>query len=47
MKNGLYQVNYKGICAGFVIKNDKLIRCAPVLRNKIEFWKTIARFVCE
>lgn len=43
MKNGLYQVTYKGICAGFVIKDGKLKECAPILINKFSFWKTIAK----
>lgn len=42
MKDGLYQVTYKGICAGFVVKGGRVIRKAPVLKNRMEFWKTIA-----
>ena len=45
MKDGLYQVIYKGICAGFEIKNDKIIKCAPILKNKIQFWKKLARWI--
>jgi len=43
MKDGLYQVNYKGICAGFEIKNGKVINIAPILKKKFNFWKTIAK----
>lgn len=43
MKDGLYRVTYKGICAGFVIKNNKVVKCAPILRKKLSFWKTIAK----
>lgn len=43
MKDGLYQVTYKGICAGFVIEDDKVTRCAPILRKKMSFWKKIAK----
>ena len=43
MEDGIYRVVYKGICAGFVIKDERIIRIAPVLRRKIDFWKTIAK----
>jgi hypothetical protein len=42
MKDGLYLVDYKDICAGFVIENGKVTRCAPILRRNFEFWKSIA-----
>jgi len=47
MKDGLYKVTTKYLCAGFVIKNNKIVKCAPILRNKIKYWVTIARFICE
>jgi len=47
MKNGLYQVTTNYLCAGFIIKDGKIIHCAPILWNKIEYWKTIAKFICE
>ena len=43
MKDGLYQVTTKYLCAGFVIKNNKIIDCAPILRKKINYWRTIAK----
>lgn len=42
MKDGLYQVMTKYLCAGFVIKNNEIVMCAPILRRKIDYWKTIA-----
>jgi len=45
MKDGLYQVTYKGICAGFVVKDGEVVDCAPILRRKINFWKTIAKWI--
>jgi len=46
MRQGLYQVIYKNICAGFYIDNNgKVIYCAPVLRKKFNFWKTIAVYI--
>lgn len=45
MKDGLYRVEYKGICAGFAVKGGKVIACAPVLRRRMAYWKTIAERV--
>lgn len=45
MKDGLYRVETKYFCAGFVVENNKIVRCAPILKNKIKYWKTIAKFV--
>lgn len=42
MDDGLYRVLYKGICAGFVVKRGRIVKCAPILRRKMAFWKTIA-----
>lgn len=47
MKDGLYQITTKYLCAGFIIKDNKVILCAPILRNKLEFWKTIAKRIGE
>jgi len=43
VRDGLYQVKYKGICAGFVVSAGKVIACAPILRKRFKFWKTIAQ----
>jgi len=47
MEDGLYWVTTSYLCAGFVVKNGKVSMsdCAPILRNKIEYWKTIAKKV--
>ena len=45
MKDGLYQVTYKGICAGFVVKNNKVEMGAPILRAKFPFWQKIAVYI--
>lgn len=42
MNDGLYRVMYKDICAGFVIECGCITMCAPVLRRKMDFWRTIA-----
>lgn len=40
--DGLYQVTNKFLCAGFVIDGGFVAACAPILRKRIEYWKTIA-----
>lgn len=42
LRDGLYQVTTKYLCAGFVIKNGELKHCAPILRKKFDYWKTKA-----
>lgn len=45
MKDGLYQVKTNYFCAGFIVidgKVDLSKYCAPILRKKFEYWKTIA-----
>lgn len=45
MKDGLYQITKPCLCAGFVIKNGKVDTniCAPILKKKLSYWKTIAK----
>ena len=43
MDDGLYRINYKGICAGFVVKGGRVIQCAPILKKRINFWRTYAQ----
>lgn len=47
MKDGLYRVTTSYLCAGFVIKDDRVTQCAPILWKKLEYWKTIAKWVAE
>ena len=42
MKDGLYQVTTRYLCAGFVIENNKLKCCAPIFIRKFNYWKVIA-----
>ena len=42
MEDGLYQVTTKYLCAGFVIEHGDVTDCAPILRKRIEYWKTVA-----
>ena len=43
MKDGLYRVATKYLCAGFVVENNKVIMCAPILKKKFSYWKTVAK----
>lgn len=45
MKDGLYRVTTKYLCAGFVIKDGEVTACAPILRKKIAYWKTVAVWI--
>lgn len=47
MRNGLYQVKTHYLCAGFVVKDNKIIMCAPILMKKINYWITIAVWIGE
>jgi hypothetical protein len=45
MRDGLWLVKARGIFAGFVIKDGMLVRCAPILRKRFDYWKTIAIWI--
>ena len=47
MKDGLYQVQTSYFTAGFVIKNGRIIQIAPILRKRIEYWKTKAVLITK
>jgi hypothetical protein len=42
LRDGLYQVKGKKICAGFVIENGKIKAIAPILKSAFHFWKKLA-----
>lgn len=43
MPDGLYRVTTKYLCAGFIIEDGKVVRCAPVLKKNLKYWMTIAK----
>ena len=45
LKNGLYQVTTRYLCAGFVVEKGVLKWCAPILRKNIKFWLNVAKRV--
>jgi hypothetical protein len=42
MRDGLYRVEYRAICAGFVVEGGRVVRCAPILRKRLAFWMRAA-----
>jgi hypothetical protein len=42
MTDGLYQVTTRYLCAGFVIQGGRVIMCAPILRRRLDYWRTVA-----
>ena len=40
--DGLYRVVTKHFVAGFVIEGGKVTQCAPILRKRLAYWKTVA-----
>ncbi len=45
MTDGLYRVTTSYLCAGFVIEKGRVTQCAPILRKKIDYWKTVAVWI--
>jgi len=43
MKDGLYIVHNKNLCAGFVVRYGHITECAPILRKRIDYWKRVAK----
>ncbi len=42
MSDGLYQVTTRYLCAGFVVELGMVTRCAPILRKRLAYWRTVA-----
>lgn len=41
----LWQVTTSYLCAAFVVQDGEIVSCAPILRSKLSYWRTIARRV--
>jgi hypothetical protein len=41
--DGLYIVSTEQFTAGFVIRDGRVVSCAPILQRRITYWITIAR----
>ncbi len=42
MPDGLYQVTTNYLCAGFVVEGGQVTLCAPILRKRLAYWRTVA-----
>lgn len=45
MKDGLYQVTTRYLCAGFLIEGGKVTICAPILARNILYWIKLAVWI--
>ena len=45
IRDGLYRVTTRYLCAGFVIEDNIVVACAPILRKKFAYWVTIAECI--
>jgi hypothetical protein len=45
-KDGLYRVTTSYLCAGFVVRGGRVTECAPILRKRLSYWVTVAKWVC-
>ena len=42
MADGLYRVTTPYLCAGFVVERGVVTHCAPILRRRLDYWRTVA-----
>lgn len=42
MRDGLYQVTTSYLCAGLVVKGNRVVMCAPILRGHLAHWLSVA-----
>jgi hypothetical protein len=42
LRDGLYRVTTAYLCAGFVVERGEVTHCAPALRKRLAYWKTVA-----
>lgn len=47
LPDGLYRVEHGSVCAGFVIEDGRVVRCAPILRKRMDFWVRRSRRCAE
>ena len=46
LRDGLWAVIGPGFVAGFVVVDGRVTMCAPILRKRLDYWVTRARYVC-
>lgn len=42
LEDGLYRVNTRYFCAGFVVCGGRVVMCAPILWKKLRSWMAVA-----
>lgn len=47
MRDGLYRVTTAYLCAGYVVEWGQVTLCAPILRQKLPYWQSVAERVPE
>lgn len=45
LNNGLFQVTTDYLCAAFALEDGAVKSCAPILRKKLDHWKSVAKKV--
>ncbi len=49
MKDGLYYVDYQRgsfqLFAGFIVVGGMVVKFAPILRAKIDYWVTLGKYI--
>lgn len=38
----IYQVTTSYLCAAYVVKDGRVVACAPILRKRLAYWMTVA-----
>jgi hypothetical protein len=47
LRDGLYQVTTRYLCAGFVVKDGRILVMAPIFRkNNIGYYLAFAKWIC-
>lgn len=47
MRNGLYRVTTSYLCAGFLMHDNQVVYCAPILLRRFGYWVTRARRISD
>ena len=45
LADGLYQVTTSYLCAAFVVERGRVTLCAPILRKRLAYWMTLAKWI--
>ncbi len=47
MSDGLYRVVTRYFVAGFVVRGGRIVECAPILRARLAYWRTVATRIAD